>query len=211
METLDADSRESIDLPSINHMDAGRVKRKEVEYQRKHSAAMPNPLHLYASPPHLHSNRQFSVASAVPGSLGGLLSPPESRRTSSDEKKSQRPTARHYGASALIYMVSSSALSLFIRCYFTDRTTGTVLSIRSSTYQSRIFQSFITPTKFNPQRASIESKPTVTTSSDPSGFFASSTLLGTTAAVFDPSTQPEATSPSSTQDYAIPVNERRSH
>jgi glutamate--cysteine ligase catalytic subunit len=86
--------RHSIDLPSINHMDAGRVKRKEVEYQRKHSAAMPNPLHLYTGPPHLHSNHQFSVANAVPGSFGGLLSPPESRRTSGDEKESQRPTAR---------------------------------------------------------------------------------------------------------------------
>ncbi|RYO11676.1 hypothetical protein AA0113_g12676 [Alternaria arborescens] len=46
METLDADSRESIGLTSINHMDAGRVKRKEVEYQRKHPAAIPNPLHI---------------------------------------------------------------------------------------------------------------------------------------------------------------------
>ncbi len=82
-------------------MDADRVKREEVEYQRKHSAAaaaaaatMPSPLHPYAGPPHLHSNHQSSVASAVPGSLGGLLSPPESRRTSGDEKESQRPTAR---------------------------------------------------------------------------------------------------------------------
>jgi hypothetical protein len=38
--------RNSIGLTSINHMDAGRVKRKEVEYQRKHPAAIPNPLHI---------------------------------------------------------------------------------------------------------------------------------------------------------------------
>ncbi|KAI4690208.1 uncharacterized protein J4E84_004392 [Alternaria hordeiaustralica] len=98
METIDAGNRQSIGLPSINHMDADRVKREEVEYQRKHSAAaaatMPSPLHPYAGPPHLHSNHQSSVASAVPGSLGGLLSPPDSRRTSGDEKESQRPTAR---------------------------------------------------------------------------------------------------------------------
>jgi hypothetical protein len=87
----------------------------------------------------------------------------------------------------------------------------TVLSIQSSKCQPRTVQSFITSTKSNPQRTGVESKPTVTTSSDPGGFFASSTLLGTTAAVFDPSTQLEATSPSSTQDYAIPVKERRSN
>ncbi|KAF1835541.1 hypothetical protein BDW02DRAFT_281273 [Decorospora gaudefroyi] len=95
METLDAGSRQSVGLPSINHLEADRVKREEVEYQRKHaSAAMPSPLHPYAGASHLHSNHQSSVASAVPGSLGGLLSPPESRRTSGDEKESQRPTAR---------------------------------------------------------------------------------------------------------------------
>jgi glutamate--cysteine ligase catalytic subunit len=76
-------------------MDADRGKREEMEYQRKHSsAAMPGPLHLFAAPSHLHSNHQTAPASAVPGSLGGLLSPPESRRTSGDEKEPQRPTAR---------------------------------------------------------------------------------------------------------------------
>ncbi|KAF1946000.1 hypothetical protein EJ02DRAFT_337311 [Clathrospora elynae] len=85
----------SIGLPSINHLDAERSKREETEYHRKQAAAvMPSPLHPYAGPPHLHSNHQSSPASAVPGSLAGLLSPPESRRTSGDEKESQRPTAR---------------------------------------------------------------------------------------------------------------------
>jgi hypothetical protein len=55
---------------------------------------MASPLHPFAGPPHLHSNHQSSPASAVSGSLGGLLSPPESRRTSGDEKEPQRPTAR---------------------------------------------------------------------------------------------------------------------
>ncbi|KNG45460.1 glutamate-cysteine ligase [Stemphylium lycopersici] len=96
MEPIDAGSRQAATgLPSINHMDADRVKRGEVEYQRKHSAApMPSPLHPYAGSSHLHSNHQSSVASTVPGSLGGLLSPPESRRTSGDERETQRATAR---------------------------------------------------------------------------------------------------------------------
>lgn len=76
-------------------MDADRSKREEIDYQRTHSsAAMLGPLHPFAAPAHLHSNHQTAPASAVPGSLGGLLSPPESRRTSGDEKEAQRPTAR---------------------------------------------------------------------------------------------------------------------
>src|SRR5690242_21704977 len=82
-------------LPSINHMDPDRVKREEMEFHRKPSSvAMPSPLHPYSAPSHLQSNHQSSPASAVPGSLGGLLSPPDSRRTSGDEKEPQRPTTR---------------------------------------------------------------------------------------------------------------------
>ncbi|KAH7380351.1 hypothetical protein DE146DRAFT_637371 [Phaeosphaeria sp. MPI-PUGE-AT-0046c] len=93
MEVLDASSRQSVGLPSINHLDP--VKREDADYHRKQStAAMATPLHPFAGPSHLHINHQSSPASAVPGSLGGLLSPPESRRTSGDEKESQRPTAR---------------------------------------------------------------------------------------------------------------------
>ncbi|KAH6003190.1 hypothetical protein HBI84_082950 [Parastagonospora nodorum] len=95
MEALDPGSRQSVGLPSINHLDhPDRVKREEADYHRKQSTAMATPLHPYAGPSHLHSNHQSSPASAVPGSLGGLLSPPESRRTSGDEKEPQRPTAR---------------------------------------------------------------------------------------------------------------------
>jgi glutamate--cysteine ligase catalytic subunit len=87
--------RNSVGLPSINHLDhPDRIKREEADYHRKQSAAMATPLHPYGGPSHLHSNHQSSPASAVPGSLGGLLSPPESRRMSGDEKEPQRPTAR---------------------------------------------------------------------------------------------------------------------
>ncbi|KAF2185694.1 GCS-domain-containing protein, partial [Zopfia rhizophila CBS 207.26] len=84
----------SVGLPSINHLDSDKIKREEVEYQRKHSAsAMVSPLHPFSGPPHSYSNHQSSNANSVPGTLGGLLSPPESRRTSGDEKES-RPPAR---------------------------------------------------------------------------------------------------------------------
>ncbi|KAH6625305.1 hypothetical protein C7974DRAFT_198486 [Boeremia exigua] len=76
-------ARQSVGLPSINHMDASRFKREESDYQRKLSTpAMISPLH----PSYLHGTHQSPPASAVPGSLAGLLSPPESRRTSGDEK-----------------------------------------------------------------------------------------------------------------------------
>jgi glutamate--cysteine ligase catalytic subunit len=79
----------------MNHLDPDRVKREELDYHRKPaSAAMASLVHPFVGPPHLHSNHQSSPASAVPGSLGGLLSPPESRRTSGDEKEPHRPTAR---------------------------------------------------------------------------------------------------------------------
>jgi glutamate--cysteine ligase catalytic subunit len=53
---------------------------------------MVSPLHPYAGPPHSYSNHQSSGANTLPGSLGGLLSPPESRRTSGDEKEQRGPT-----------------------------------------------------------------------------------------------------------------------
>lgn len=82
----------SVGLPPINHLEADKVKREEAEYQRKHSApAMVSPLHPF--PLHSYSNHQSSPASSLPGPSGGLLSPPESRRTSGDEKD-QRPPAR---------------------------------------------------------------------------------------------------------------------
>ncbi|XPS78916.1 hypothetical protein M3J09_010914 [Ascochyta lentis] len=94
MEAPDA-VRQSVGLPSINHMDANRFKREENDYQRKLSnSAMVSPLHPYPGPSHSHNNHQSPPASAVPGSLAGLLSPPESRRTSGDEKDVHKPAAR---------------------------------------------------------------------------------------------------------------------
>jgi len=73
---------------------------------------MDSPLHRpMAGPSHYHSNHQSLPASAVPGSLGGLLSPPESRRTSGDEKEPQRPTARQSLPSILEALGSDQPLS----------------------------------------------------------------------------------------------------
>lgn len=55
---------------------------------------MVSPLHAYPAPPLSHSNHQSMAASEVRGPLGGLLSPPESRRTSGDEKEPQRAPTR---------------------------------------------------------------------------------------------------------------------
>ncbi|KAJ8107394.1 hypothetical protein OPT61_g8898 [Boeremia exigua] len=76
-------------------MDPNRFKREEGDYQRKLSTpAMVSPMHPHSGPSHLHGTHQSPPASAVPGSLAGLLSPPESRRTSGDEKNSYKPTPR---------------------------------------------------------------------------------------------------------------------
>jgi glutamate--cysteine ligase catalytic subunit len=56
---------------------------------------MVSPLHPFPGPLHPYSNHQSSVASSLPAPSGGLLSPPESRRTSGDEKEQiGRPHAR---------------------------------------------------------------------------------------------------------------------
>jgi hypothetical protein len=74
----------SFGLPSLGNLDTDRIKREDVDSHRKQSIG--GPLHPY-------SNHQSSSASAVLGPLGGLLSPPESRRMS-DEKEQQRGLAR---------------------------------------------------------------------------------------------------------------------
>lgn len=76
-------------------MDPTRFKREESEYQRKLSTqSMVSPLHPHPASSHLHSSHQPSPVSAVPGSLAGLLSPPESRRTSGDDNDVYKPAAR---------------------------------------------------------------------------------------------------------------------
>lgn len=76
----------SIGLPSISNLDV--VKREEMSFPRRMSASTIAPLH-----PLNHRNHQSSTASAVPGPLGGLLSPPESRRTSGEDD-GHRPPVR---------------------------------------------------------------------------------------------------------------------
>lgn len=73
---------------------------------------MPSPLHPYSAPPHLHGLHQSSPASAVPASLGGLLSPPESRTTSGDEKESQRSTAARQSLPSIHEALGGSEQSL---------------------------------------------------------------------------------------------------
>jgi hypothetical protein len=129
METLDAGNRQrsvvcpsrctcapanrpaSVGLPPMNHQEPERVKQ-EMDYQRKHpSAAMPSPLHPFAGPSRLHSNHQSPPASALPASLGGLLSPPESRRTSGDDKDVPRSAARQSLPSILEALGNEQPLS----------------------------------------------------------------------------------------------------
>ncbi|KAF2122948.1 hypothetical protein BDV96DRAFT_481385 [Lophiotrema nucula] len=110
METLDAPRQRSVialsrdpscdvpdrgrcSLPSINHLaDDSRIKREPEMEHRKYSVPAISPSHPFP-PPHSYSNHQSSNAtSSVPGSLSGLLSPPESRRMSGDrDEKDQRP------------------------------------------------------------------------------------------------------------------------
>lgn len=54
---------------------------------------MDSPLHPFTPLSHSHSNHLSTSANAVPASLPGLLSPPESRRTSGAETESHRSTA----------------------------------------------------------------------------------------------------------------------
>ncbi|OSS51445.1 hypothetical protein B5807_03299 [Epicoccum nigrum] len=87
--------RQSVGLPSINHMEPNRFKREEGDYQRKLSTpAMVSPLHPHSAPAHSHGTHQSPPVGTKPGSLAGLLSPPESRRTSGDEKETYKPAAR---------------------------------------------------------------------------------------------------------------------
>ncbi|KAG9201069.1 hypothetical protein G6514_006450 [Epicoccum nigrum] len=76
-------------------MDPNRFKREEGDYQRKLSTpAMVSPLHPHSAPAHSHGTHQSPPVGTKPGSLAGLLSPPESRRTSGDEKETYKPAAR---------------------------------------------------------------------------------------------------------------------
>lgn len=94
METLDAGSRQSVGLPSMNYLDSDKIKREEaVDYQRKHLAAtMVSPSYSFHCPPPPFNSHQSTNANSVSGALSGLISPPESRRTSGDEKEQRLPS-----------------------------------------------------------------------------------------------------------------------
>ncbi|EAT81825.2 hypothetical protein SNOG_10431 [Parastagonospora nodorum SN15] len=112
MEALDPGSRQSVGLPSINHLDhPDRVKREEADYHRKQSTAMATPLHPYGrAVPICTAINQSSPASAVPGSLGGLLSPP--RITTDLWRREGTATSNRPPVAALPYMRPSELNSL---------------------------------------------------------------------------------------------------
>ncbi|KAF2140580.1 uncharacterized protein K452DRAFT_48515 [Aplosporella prunicola CBS 121167] len=90
METMDAGSRQSAVLPSISSIDA-ESRRDESDYQRKQSAAaMISPSFPFSCPPPPYAHHT-PTASAPPAGLASLISPPESRRTSGEEREHKQP------------------------------------------------------------------------------------------------------------------------
>ncbi|KAI9705123.1 MAG: hypothetical protein M1836_006906 [Candelina mexicana] len=101
METVVAGSRQSDALPPFNYLDVEKIKREGPDYQQRHPsmaalnmshAPLMSPTAMYSGPPPPYSYPS-TTASSAPG-LPGLISPPESRRTSGDEKE-PRPPHRH--------------------------------------------------------------------------------------------------------------------
>jgi len=86
-------------LPSFNHLDLEKLKREGAEHYQKHpsvaaltmsTAPLVSPSNMYSGPPPPYSYPS-STASSVTG-LAGYISPPESRRTSENDKE---PSAIH--------------------------------------------------------------------------------------------------------------------
>ncbi|KAI9873219.1 MAG: hypothetical protein M1830_000685 [Pleopsidium flavum] len=93
MEVVDVSSRQSAVLPSINLLDLEKLKRDSTERYEKHpsvpalnmsTASLISPTTMYSGPPPPYSYSS-STASSVTG-LAGYISPPESRRTSENDK-----------------------------------------------------------------------------------------------------------------------------
>jgi hypothetical protein len=79
-----SDSWISAALPSIGFLDTEKIKREEAEYQRRNAAvAMVSPSFPFSCPPPPYSHPP--TANAALAAQSGLISPPESRRTSGDE------------------------------------------------------------------------------------------------------------------------------
>ncbi|KAK7529605.1 uncharacterized protein J3D65DRAFT_672542 [Phyllosticta citribraziliensis] len=88
---MDTTARKTGLLPSIAQMDSEKARRDEADFHRKHSvAAMVSPSSPYTHPPPPPYARHPPNATAPPPSLAGLVSPPDSRRTSGDEQE-QKP------------------------------------------------------------------------------------------------------------------------
>ncbi|MCJ1317051.1 hypothetical protein MMC15_002372 [Xylographa vitiligo] len=86
-------------LPSIGYLDIEKIKGETSDYSRAHlsSATMnlpatlqTSPSNLYSGPPPPYSYPPSSASSVV--GLAGYISPPESRRTSDDDKE---PSSQH--------------------------------------------------------------------------------------------------------------------
>lgn len=97
MDPWDPSGRQSIGLPSINHLDSDSVKQHVHDFPYKQQP-VPTPrsasIHHYTSPPshHPHTNHQPPPASAPPASLAGLLSPPQRPAMSSEQEKDSHPS-----------------------------------------------------------------------------------------------------------------------
>ena len=86
-------------LPSISYLDLEKVKREASEYNQRQlpSVAMTipaptilSPSTMYSGPPPPYSYPSSTTASSISG-LNGYISPPESRRTSDDDKEPPQP------------------------------------------------------------------------------------------------------------------------
>lgn len=82
-------------LPSINYLDMEKIRRETAEYSQRNPSSVtttvPAPLqvsqlNMYSGPPPPYSYPS-STASSVMGLTTGYISPPESRRTSDDDKE----------------------------------------------------------------------------------------------------------------------------
>lgn len=98
--------RHSVGLPSIQPIDPEKMNRHDAEYQRRCSGGLssannPPSLGSLASPtfPYLGSSppctQSGPPAQSVPASLAGLMSPPDSGRSSGEEKDQVRQSNKH--------------------------------------------------------------------------------------------------------------------
>ncbi|KAH0551093.1 hypothetical protein GP486_007560 [Trichoglossum hirsutum] len=100
METGPGDgSRQRETLPSFSHLDFGKAKMEGTHYHQRNPSMAPlsmsstvpiSPTSMYPGPPPPYPNHISSSTGSVP-SFTGLISPPDSRRTSGDDKEGPPP------------------------------------------------------------------------------------------------------------------------